>query len=230
MWSPPRSLKATSVSPHRGKTLLLISKRPPSWLISTAANPTASAMRNGPWCWPSHPSGQDRQCEGQNHNHPPRCCQESSSKKAAAKDNSQKGNHAKVKVARKAAKPAARKTSRAAAPAKAKRAAGSVAKRMAKAASKLGSSAASSSNGVGSATATLAESVQFNRTGRVGVGRDQRASGHRSFHHGNGPGQRRDRAALSLPGLGLPLALIVCCSRIVAVGLKVPAARSAPHC
>ena len=77
-------------------------------------------------------------------------------KKAAAKKTTAKKATTKVKVARKAAaKPAARKTSRAAAPAKAKRAAGSVAKRMAKAASKLGSSAASSSNGVGSATATL---------------------------------------------------------------------------
>ena len=50
LWSPPPSLKATSVLPHRGKTLLLISKRPPSWPISTAASPAISAMRNGPWC------------------------------------------------------------------------------------------------------------------------------------------------------------------------------------
>ncbi|MEL0264814.1 MAG: hypothetical protein VW938_06410 [Synechococcus sp.] len=77
-------------------------------------------------------------------------------KAAAKKTTAKKATTAKVKVARKAAaKPAARKTSRAAAPAKAKRSAGSVAKRMAKAASKLGSTAAASSNGVGSATATL---------------------------------------------------------------------------
>ena len=75
-------------------------------------------------------------------------------KKAAAKKTTAK--KATTKVTRKAAaKPAARKTARAASPAKAKRSTGSVAKRMAKAASKLGSGAATSSNGVGSATATL---------------------------------------------------------------------------
>ena len=76
-------------------------------------------------------------------------------KKAAAKKTT--ANKATTtKVTRKAAaKPAARKTARAASPAKAKRSTGSVAKRMAKAASKLGSGAAASSNGVGSATATL---------------------------------------------------------------------------
>jgi len=81
-------------------------------------------------------------------------------KKAVAKKTTAKKTTAKkattTKVSRKAAaKPAARKTARAASPAKAKRSTGSVAKRMAKAASKLGSGAATSSNGVGSATATL---------------------------------------------------------------------------
>ena len=77
-------------------------------------------------------------------------------KKAAAKKTTVK-KATTTKVTRKAAaKPAARKTARAASPAKAKRSAGSVAKRMAKAASKLGSGTASSTNGVGSATATLA--------------------------------------------------------------------------
>ncbi len=76
-------------------------------------------------------------------------------KKAAAKKTTAK-KATTTKVTRKAAaKPAARKTARAASPAKAKRSTGSVAKRMAKAASKLGSGAATSSNGVGSATATL---------------------------------------------------------------------------
>lgn len=76
-------------------------------------------------------------------------------KKAAAKKTTAK-KATTTKVSRKAAaKPAARKTARAASPAKAKRSTGSVAKRMAKAASKLGSGAATSSNGVGSATATL---------------------------------------------------------------------------
>ena len=76
-------------------------------------------------------------------------------KKAAAKKTTAK-KATTTKVSRKAAaKPAARKTTRAASPAKAKRSTGSVAKRMAKAASKLGSGAATSSNGVGSATATL---------------------------------------------------------------------------
>ena len=76
-------------------------------------------------------------------------------KKAAAKKTTVK-KATTTKVSRKAAaKPAARKTARAASPAKAKRSTGSVAKRMAKAASKLGSGAATSSNGVGSATATL---------------------------------------------------------------------------
>lgn len=80
-------------------------------------------------------------------------------KKAVAKKTTPKKatTTTKVKVTRKAAaKPAARKTSKATSPAKAKRSAGSVAKRMAKAASKLGSGTASSTNGVGSATATLA--------------------------------------------------------------------------
>ena len=77
-------------------------------------------------------------------------------KKAVAKKTTAK-KATTTKVTRKAAaKPAARKTSKAASPAKAKRSAGSVAKRMAKAASKLGSGTASSTNGVGSATATLA--------------------------------------------------------------------------
>ena len=81
-------------------------------------------------------------------------------KKAVAKKTTAKKTTAKkattTKVSRKAAaKPVARKTARAASPAKAKRSTGSVAKRMAKAASKLGSGAATSSNGVGSATATL---------------------------------------------------------------------------
>ena len=81
-------------------------------------------------------------------------------KKAVAKKTTAKKTTAKkattTKVSRKAAaKPAARKTARAASPVKAKRSTGSVAKRMAKAASKLGSGAATSSNGVGSATATL---------------------------------------------------------------------------
>ena len=81
-------------------------------------------------------------------------------KKAVAKKTTAKKTTAKkattTKVSRKAAaKPAARKTARSASPAKAKRSTGSVAKRMAKAASKLGSGAATSSNGVGSATATL---------------------------------------------------------------------------
>jgi len=81
-------------------------------------------------------------------------------KKAAPKKTVAKKTTAKTattKVTRKAAaKPAARKTTRAAASVKAKRSTGSVAKRMAKAASKLSSGAATSSNGVGSATATLA--------------------------------------------------------------------------
>ena len=77
-------------------------------------------------------------------------------KKAVAKKTTVKKATTTTKVTRKAAaKPAARKTARAASPAKAKRSTGSVAKRMAKAASKLGSGAATSSNGVGSATATL---------------------------------------------------------------------------
>tara|TARA_X000000950_G_scaffold198304_1_gene238837 strand:+ start:435 stop:1028 length:594 start_codon:yes stop_codon:yes gene_type:complete len=77
-------------------------------------------------------------------------------KKAVAKKTTAKKATTSTKVTRKAAaKPAARKTARAASPAKAKRSTGSVAKRMAKAASKLGSGAATSSNGVGSATATL---------------------------------------------------------------------------
>ena len=77
-------------------------------------------------------------------------------KKAVAKKTTAKKATPTTKVTRKAAaKPAARKTARAASPAKAKRSTGSVAKRMAKAASKLGSGAATSSNGVGSATATL---------------------------------------------------------------------------
>ena len=77
-------------------------------------------------------------------------------KKAVAKKTTAKKATTTNKVTRKAAaKPAARKTARAASPAKAKRSTGSVAKRMAKAASKLGSGAATSSNGVGSATATL---------------------------------------------------------------------------
>ncbi|HCV57321.1 hypothetical protein SynMINOS11_02361 [Synechococcus sp. Minos11] len=77
-------------------------------------------------------------------------------KKAVAKKTTAKKATTTTKVTRKAAaKPAARKTARAASPAKAKRSTGSVAKRMAKAASKLGSGAATSSNGVGSATATL---------------------------------------------------------------------------
>ena len=81
-------------------------------------------------------------------------------KKAVAKKTTAKKTTAKkattTKVSRKAAaKPVARKTTRAASPAKAKRSTGSVAKRMAKAASKLGSGVATSSNGVGSATATL---------------------------------------------------------------------------
>ena len=77
-------------------------------------------------------------------------------KKAAAKKTTAKKATTTTKVTRKAAaKPAARKTARSASPAKAKRSTGSVAKRMAKAASKLGSGAATSSNGVGSATATL---------------------------------------------------------------------------
>ena len=77
-------------------------------------------------------------------------------KKAVAKKPTAKKATTSTKVTRKAAaKPAARKTARAASPAKAKRSTGSVAKRMAKAASKLGSGAATSSNGVGSATATL---------------------------------------------------------------------------
>jgi hypothetical protein len=77
-------------------------------------------------------------------------------KKAVAKKTTAKKATTTTKVTRKAAaKPAARKTARAASPAKAKRSTGSVAKRMAKAASKLGSGAAASSNGVGSATATL---------------------------------------------------------------------------
>lgn len=77
-------------------------------------------------------------------------------KKAVAKKTTVKKATTTTKVTRKAAaKPAARKTTRAASPAKAKRSTGSVAKRMAKAASKLGSGAATSSNGVGSATATL---------------------------------------------------------------------------
>lgn len=76
-------------------------------------------------------------------------------KKAVAKKTTAK-KATTTKVTRKAAaKPAARKTARSASPAKAKRSTGSVAKRMAKAASKLGSGAATSSNGVGSATATL---------------------------------------------------------------------------
>mgnify|MGYP001269743110 CR=1 FL=1 len=77
-------------------------------------------------------------------------------KKAVAKKTTVKKATTTTKVTRKAAaKPAARKTARSASPAKAKRSTGSVAKRMAKAASKLGSGAATSSNGVGSATATL---------------------------------------------------------------------------
>ena len=77
-------------------------------------------------------------------------------KKAVAKKTTAKKATTTTKVTRKAAaKPEARKTARAASPAKAKRPTGSVAKRMAKAASKLGSGAATSSNGVGSATATL---------------------------------------------------------------------------
>lgn len=77
-------------------------------------------------------------------------------KKAVAKKTTAKKATTTTKVTRKAAaKPAARKTARAASPAKAKRSTGSVAKRMAKAASKLGSGVATSSNGVGSATATL---------------------------------------------------------------------------
>ena len=77
-------------------------------------------------------------------------------KKAVAKKTTAKKATTTTKVTRKAAaKPAARKTARSASPAKAKRSTGSVAKRMAKAASKLGSGAATSSNGVGSATATL---------------------------------------------------------------------------
>ena len=77
-------------------------------------------------------------------------------KKAVAKKTTAKKATTTTKVTRKAAaKPAARKTARAASPSKAKRSTGSVAKRMAKAASKLGSGAATSSNGVGSATATL---------------------------------------------------------------------------
>lgn len=77
-------------------------------------------------------------------------------KKAVVKKTTAKKATTTTKVTRKAAaKPAARKTARAASPAKAKRSTGSVAKRMAKAASKLGSGAATSSNGVGSATATL---------------------------------------------------------------------------
>lgn len=77
-------------------------------------------------------------------------------KKAVAKKTTVKKATTTTKVTRKAAaKPAARKTARAASPAKAKRSTGSVAKRMAKAASKLGSGVATSSNGVGSATATL---------------------------------------------------------------------------
>ena len=77
-------------------------------------------------------------------------------KKAVVKKTTAKKATTSTKVTRKAAaKPAARKTARAASPAKAKRSTGSVAKRMAKAASKLGSGAATSSNGVGSATATL---------------------------------------------------------------------------
>lgn len=77
-------------------------------------------------------------------------------KKAVAKKTTAKKATTSTKVTRKAAaKPAARKTARSASPAKAKRSTGSVAKRMAKAASKLGSGAATSSNGVGSATATL---------------------------------------------------------------------------
>ena len=77
-------------------------------------------------------------------------------KKAVVKKTTAKNATTTTKVTRKAAaKPAARKTARAASPAKAKRSTGSVAKRMAKAASKLGSGAATSSNGVGSATATL---------------------------------------------------------------------------
>ena len=77
-------------------------------------------------------------------------------KKAVAKKTTAKKATTTTKVTRKAAaKPVARKTARAASPAKAKRSTGSVAKRMAKAASKLGSGAATSSNGVGSATATL---------------------------------------------------------------------------
>lgn len=77
-------------------------------------------------------------------------------KKAVAKKTTAKKATTTTKVTRKAAaKPAARKTARTASPAKAKRSTGSVAKRMAKAASKLGSGAATSSNGVGSATATL---------------------------------------------------------------------------
>ena len=77
-------------------------------------------------------------------------------KKAVAKKTTVKKATTTTKVTRKAAaKPAARKTARAASPSKAKRSTGSVAKRMAKAASKLGSGAATSSNGVGSATATL---------------------------------------------------------------------------
>ena len=76
-------------------------------------------------------------------------------KKAAAKKTTAK-KATTTKLSRKAAaKPVARKTARAASPAKAKRSTGSVAKRMAKAASKLGSGVATSSNGVGSATATL---------------------------------------------------------------------------
>lgn len=77
-------------------------------------------------------------------------------KKAVVKKTTAKKATTTTKVTRKAAaKPAARKTARAASPAKAKRSTGSVAKRMAKAASKLGSGVATSSNGVGSATATL---------------------------------------------------------------------------
>ena len=77
-------------------------------------------------------------------------------KKAVVKKTTAKKATTTTKVTRKAAaKPAARKTARSASPAKAKRSTGSVAKRMAKAASKLGSGAATSSNGVGSATATL---------------------------------------------------------------------------
>ncbi|OUW39347.1 MAG: hypothetical protein CBD45_07050 [Synechococcus sp. TMED185] len=77
-------------------------------------------------------------------------------KKAVAKKTTAKKATTTTKVTRKAAaKPAARKTARSASPAKAKRSTGSVAKRMAKAASKLGSGVATSSNGVGSATATL---------------------------------------------------------------------------